>query len=104
MPVSFKCQPGYAASNQAKEKIMIPSAWDFQNQLTAILNGARGNGKSYVDIKSGNLHKKAGGYPNSNHRMGVCCEVMKRMMRAGDSVLSESPSGQGATLLIRYIV
>ena len=104
--IAFNGQPGYAAGmfNQVKEKIMIPSAWDFQNQLTAILNGARGNGKSYVDIESGNLHKKVGGYPNANHRMAVCCEVMKRMMRAGDSVLSEPSSGPGETLLIRYIV
>jgi len=63
---------------------MTPTAWDFQNQLTAILNAARQIGKSYVDVESGNLHRQVGGYPDSNHRMPVCCEVMRRMMRGQD--------------------
>ena len=63
---------------------MTPTAWDFQNQLTAILNAARQIGKSYVDVGSGNLHRQVRGYPNSSHRMAVCCEVMRRMMRGQD--------------------
>ena len=87
-----------------KEKIMSPTAWDFQNQLMAILNGARQSGNPYVDVESGNLHQQAGGYTNSNHKMPVCCEVMRRMMRVGDSVLRETTSGQDATLTVRYTV
>jgi hypothetical protein len=83
---------------------MSPTAWDFQNQLMAILNGARQSGRSYIDVESGKLHQQVGGYANSNHKMPVCCEVMKRMMRFGDSVLSETASGQDATLTIRYTV
>jgi hypothetical protein len=83
---------------------MTPTAWDFQNQLMAILNAARQVGKSYVDVESGNLHRQVGEYPNSSHRMVICCEVMRRMMRRGDSVLKEPSSGQGATLMIRYMV
>jgi 5-methylcytosine-specific restriction protein A len=82
----------------------ILTAWDFQNRLLAILNGARQSGQSYVDVESGNLHKEVAGYPNPNHRMPVCCEVMRKLMRAGDSVLKETMSGQGATLTIRYTV
>jgi hypothetical protein len=81
---------------------MPPTAWDFQNRLLAILNGARESGQSYVDIESENLHREVGGYPNPNHRMPVCFEVMRRLMRAGDSVVKEPTSGQGATLIIRY--
>jgi hypothetical protein len=87
-----------------KEKIMPPTAWDFQNRLLAILNGARQTGRSYVDVESGNLHKEVGGYPDPNHRMPVCCEVMRRLMRAGDSVVKEPTSEQAATLIIRYNV
>ncbi len=83
---------------------MLPTAWEFQNRLTAILNGARQRGKSYVDIESDNLHKQVGEFPNSNSRMPVCCEVMRRMMRTGDSVLTEPMSDQGAKLIIRYLV
>jgi hypothetical protein len=83
---------------------MSPTAWDFQNRLMAILNGARHSGKPYVDIESGNLYTQVGGYPNPNDRMPVCCEVMRRMMRVGDSVVKEPTSGQDASLTIRYTV
>lgn len=83
---------------------MPPTAWDFQNRLLAILNGARQTGQPYVDVESGNLHKEVGGYPDPNHRMPVCCEVMRRLMRAGDSVVKEPTSEQAATLIIRYNV
>jgi hypothetical protein len=83
---------------------MMPTAWDFQNQLMAILNAGRQIGKSYVDVESGSLHRQVGGYPDSNHRMPVCCEVMRRMMRRGDSVLKEPSSEQDTALLIRYMV
>ena len=82
---------------------MPPTAWDFQNHLTAILNGARQTGKPYVDVESGNLHKRVGGV-NSNHWIPVCSEVMRRMMRAGDSILKEPADEHDTTLLIRYIV
>jgi hypothetical protein len=83
---------------------MLPSAWEFQNRLMAILNGARENGKGYVDVESGNLHRQVAGDPNSNQRMPVCWDVMRRMMRAGDSVIEEPTAGQGTKLIIRYIL
>ena len=63
---------------------MRPTAWDFRNKLTVILNVARQKGDAYVDVESGHLHSQVGGYPNSNHRLPICCDVMKKMMRAGD--------------------
>lgn len=83
---------------------MQPTAWDFQNQLMAILNGARQSGEPHIDVESGHLHTQLGEDPNSNHKMSVCCEVMRKMMRIGDSIVNEPPSGEGATLMIRYIV
>jgi hypothetical protein len=79
---------------------MTPTAWEFRNQLTIILNVARQNGKPYVDVDSGNLHKQVGGHSNSNHRMPVCRDVMIRMMQRGDSVLKE----HGETVMIRYVL
>jgi len=55
-----------------------------------------------VDIESGEVHKAVGGYPGRNHRMPICCEVMKRLMAGGDRVISQPESGQGASLVIRY--
>jgi hypothetical protein len=83
---------------------MSSTAWDFQNRLMAILNGARQSGNPYVDVESGNLHTQVGGYENSNHKIPVCCEVMRRMMRAGDSVLKETNGADEAILTIRYTV
>ena len=83
---------------------MQRTAWDFQNQLIAILNAARHNGKPYVDVESGHLHTRVGQDPNLNVGMPVCCEVMRKMMRAGDSIVNEPPSGEHATLMIRYMV
>jgi hypothetical protein len=83
---------------------MPPTAWDFQNRLMAILNSARQSGKPYIDVEAGRLHKQVAGYPTSHHRLPVCCEVMKRMMRAGDLVLNEPESKEGRKLLIRYNV
>jgi hypothetical protein len=83
---------------------MPPSAWEFQNRLTAILNSARRSGMPYDDVESGHLHKQAGGYSNSNERMPVCCEVMKRMMRRGDSVVKELTTRRNTTLVVRYML
>jgi hypothetical protein len=83
---------------------MSASAWDFQNQLTAIFNGARKIGKPFVDVTSGHLCKQAGGQPVSDPKLPICCDVMRKMMRAGDSVLKEPARGQTATLTIRYML
>jgi hypothetical protein len=83
---------------------MTPTAWEFRNKLTAILNEARHNGEAHVDVESGNLHTELGGDPNSYHRMPIYHEVMTRMMRPGDAILNESRTSDGATMLIRYIL
>ncbi|HEY7560206.1 MAG TPA: hypothetical protein VIH18_35975 [Candidatus Binatia bacterium] len=83
---------------------MQATAWDFQNQLIAILNAARFSGKRYIDVESGHLHRRVEANPDSNFGMPVCCEVMRKMMRTGDSIVNEPASGEGETLMIRYNV
>ena len=80
---------------------MQPTAWDFQNQLMAILNAAEQSGKPHIDVESSHLHNKLIGHPDSAHRMAVCCDVMISMMRVGDSIVNELPDGKGVT--IRYV-
>ena len=79
---------------------MRPTAWDFRNQLSVILNTARHSGKLYIDVESDNLHKQVGRHSNSNHRTPICREVMLRMMRSGDSILTEHDE----SLMIRYVL
>jgi hypothetical protein len=80
----------------------MPSAQDFQNELTAILEFGETKLLTAIIVKAGNLHRLVGGYPGSDHRMPVCCEVMRRNMIRGDEVLSEPPKGNGANLVIKY--
>jgi len=75
---------------------MIAVARDFEKELDRIFSLAQQNGKSCVEVKSGVLHRQVGGYPSRNHRMPMCCRVMREKMRIGDDVLQEPPSGQGA--------
>ncbi len=79
-----------------------PTASDFQTALDDILQRAEVEGNSYVDVIAGELHRRVGGYPQQNHRMPTCCEVMRHTMGAGDIVLHEPPKGKGATLEIQY--
>jgi hypothetical protein len=83
---------------------MQPTAWDFQNRLLALLNTARHSSQPYVDIESGYLHRQVGEQPKLNDRIPLCCEVMRKMMRPGDLIVNEPPSGADAALTIRYIV
>jgi hypothetical protein len=82
---------------------MTPTAWDFRNKLTVILNTAKHSGKPYVDVESGHLHKELGGDSKSHHRLPIFHEVMKKMMRPGDSILQEGRD-DGATMLVRYLL
>ncbi len=56
----------------------------------------------YLELVSGDIHRAVGGYPSNNHRMPICCKVMRAYMKGDDLVISEPPKKQGATLAIRY--
>ena len=79
-----------------------PKAADFRQSLSKLLSSANEMGFVAVDVNAGNLHRRVGGYPGSDHRMPQCCEVMRQAMNSGDEVVDEPPSGQGARLTIRY--
>lgn len=79
----------------------MPTAQDFQIALKELFRNAGGQ---YIDINSGELHRKVGGYPGHNHRMPVCCEVMYKNMRGKDAVLEAPLSGKGASLTVRYVL
>jgi hypothetical protein len=49
------------------------------------ISGSERGGVRHIDINSGDLHRKLGGYP-------------------GDEVLAAPPKGKGATLTIRYVL
>ena len=82
----------------------MPTAEDFKLELHRMMLEAMKEGRESAEINAGELHRRGGGYPGKNHRMPVCCEVMHGAIAtdAGDLILEKPPSGQGATLTIRY--
>ena len=81
---------------------MAPDSQDFQRELKNIFAAGQRQGKTYIDIRSGDLHKAVGSYPGNNHRMPICCSVMRSYMVAGDQILEQPPKGNGASLIIWY--
>jgi 5-methylcytosine-specific restriction protein A len=80
---------------------MAASREDFLSSLGALFKECERLGLAFIGVTSGALHRQVGGYPG-NHRMPVCCSVMRSVMRAGDSIVAKPPKGDGATLLIHY--
>ena len=74
----------------------------FQTALRETLNVAENLGLVAVDVNSGNLHRRIGGYPRQDHRMPVCCDAMHDEMKAGDEIVSQPEKGKGASLVVRY--
>lgn len=77
----------------------MPSADDFRSALYSIFSSSRGG---YVDVTSGDLDRRVGGYPGPNHRMPICCSVMRQAIQGGDIIRDEPRKGNGVTLVIRY--
>lgn len=74
----------------------------FRRALTKLFSAAEDLGFTAVEVKAGNLHRRVGGYPGQDHRMPMCCEAMRQALASKDVVVSEPPSGRGASLTIRY--
>ena len=86
----------------AEREPTMPSKSDFEESLKSLLSEARAEGESHIDVVAGLLHRMVGGYPGRDHRMPVCCDVMREAMAPGDEVISSPPKGKGASLTIRY--
>jgi 5-methylcytosine-specific restriction protein A len=84
----------------------MPTAEDFKLELHRMMLGAMKEGRVFAEVSAGELHRRVGDYPGSNHRMPVCCQVMRAALAldAGDVIKAEPPSGQGASLTIRYVL
>lgn len=81
------------------------SAQDFKDELVRMFESASEVGEGTIVIQASDLHRAVGGYPGSDHRMPVCCEVMYAEMVDGvDEILLAPPRGQGASLKIEYLL
>ena len=81
------------------------TADDFRESLAKLFSDAAAVGRGMVVVRSGDLHRIVGGYPGTDHRMPVCCNVMYAEMVGGvDEILDAPPNGQGASLAIEYLL
>ena len=82
----------------------MPKAQDFFNELMVMMREAQSAGLDAVEIEAGELHRRVGGYPGRDHRMPICCGVMREQLseKWGDRLVQEPPSGEGASLRISY--
>jgi hypothetical protein len=80
------------------------TADDFRAALFAMFSKAAEDHSNYLEVNAGQLHRRVGGYPGSDHRMPVCCEVMRAAMINGDIVMQQPPKGAGASLTVRYAI
>lgn len=76
----------------------------FMMKIKEVQERARKQGKEYVDINAGDVHRAVGGYPGDDHRMATCCGVMNRLMGLKDEVIATPLKGKGASHCIRYFL
>jgi hypothetical protein len=81
---------------------MPPNADDFRTELKQLLSKAEEMDFVAVDVNSGNLHRRVGGYPGQDHRMPICCQVMYAEMHNNDEIITQPDSGKGASVIVRY--
>lgn len=79
-----------------------PAAEDFRKALRELLHNPQNANVPSVQVRAGDLHRSVGGYPGPDHRMPVCCRVMRAGMLGGDSIVQEPPKGDGANLIIEF--
>jgi hypothetical protein len=75
---------------------------DFQRKLNELFQLGQSQSLREIEIKAGDLHRLVGVYPQPNHSMPVCCQVMRKNMQASDQIISAPPKGNGASLTILY--
>ena len=94
----------WVEENQGCAELSLKKS-EFERELRRILKRATSKGQKHIEVSGKELHIEVGGYPNhGKHRMPICCGVMREHLQDGDTIISEPPKGEGATLRIRYVL
>lgn len=80
----------------------MPVTRDFERALDELFAKAEELGLVAIEVNSGNLHRRIGGYPGQDHRMPICCDVLYKRMSPADSIVSQPGSGKGASVVVHY--
>ena len=83
-----------------------PGVGDFSSALQGRFREAIAAGCRWLYVTASNLHREVAGPAagDGTEAMALCTEAMRVAMRDGDTVLCESPGGDGPTLTIRYLL
>jgi 5-methylcytosine-specific restriction protein A len=85
--------------------LKVPTEEEFKIELHRMMMHAINDNTGSVDINAGKLHRRVGNYLGPDHRMPVCCAVMRAaFIENHDQIVEEPPRGQGASLTIRYAI
>ena len=95
--VSTLIQEKNQASEQETAKITTD---DIRQYILELKNAAKDAGKSFIVLKSGDIHKEL----NLKSRMPQGCNAMRQSMNESDVVLHTTPSGNSSTIEIQYNV
>lgn len=82
----------------------MPTKAEFMSELRAQLRIAELRGAKHLEINSGSLHRKLGGYPGKSHQMPSCCAAMQDEKRLGDTLLPGGPKSGVGIITIRYLL
>jgi len=83
-----------------EEKKERPQKDIISEFIIDLINDAKINGATYIDIKAGEVGKSTGfkkSFPN-------ICRIMKKIKQEEDIILSDTPSGMGSSVTIRYFI
>ena len=73
----------------------MKKAEDFQKELDQIFDFAEKKKLDSATINAGDFHQVVGDHPGSNHRILVCCSVLRKAMISADQILVSPPKGNG---------
>lgn len=91
-------------SCRLRYKELMPDAEDFRQALAGFLAEAERDGRTQVEVSAAQLHRALGGFPGVNHRIPICCSVMRTSMREGDSIVISPAAGIGPALTVRFVL
>lgn len=85
-------------------KKTLPGIKEFRTLVSQKLLAAQKQGKLFIDLNAGDLHREAGGGTGNDVRVATCVSAMKQAINEekGDKVLSEPPAGAGSSVTIHY--
>ncbi len=92
-----KEQPGGKELSSVSNNKKVTSK-DIANFIDSLLHEARADGRQYLELVSGDIHKQLG----LKNRMPQVCDAMYKKMGSKDEIIKTTPSGKSSTIAIKY--